>query len=108
MLGKRKGDSEHVQDVIWEAALAWRVVERADHPGKAASRTAPGGKGGQQPPAQKKGQRSSDSKIECRVCEGFGDRSYDCPTKEQGLNLVSNTPVAVSYTHLTLPTIPLV
>jgi len=94
ILGKWKGDSEHVQDVIWKAALAWRVVERADHPGKAASRTAPGGKGGQQPPAQK-GQRSSDSKIECRVCEGLGDRSYDCPTKgnKKELNLVSNTPV---------------
>ena len=67
---------------------------RADHAGKAASRTAPGGKGGQQPPAQK-GQRSSDSKIECRVCEGLGDRSNDCPTKgnKKELNLVSNTPV---------------
>eukprot|EP00903_Cladosiphon_okamuranus_P011351 g10699.t1 len=77
--GKWKGDPEHVQDVIREAALAWRVVERADRHRKAAGRTDPGSNGGQQPPAQK-GKRSSNSKVKCRVCTGFGHRSYDCPS----------------------------
>lgn len=79
LTGNWKDEPDALFEVVQEAAVAWRVVERADTMRRARGKPVSGETGGPAPSVQPT-RRQSERNVKCWTCGEQGHRSPECPS----------------------------